>query len=239
MPTIDIRPADSRFHTDAGWLDSRHSFSFGPFHDPTNTGHGLLIVSNDDRVAAGGGFGTHGHRDMEIITWVLDGELEHQDSGGNRGVLYPGLAQRMSAGTGIMHSEMNHSAEHPVHFIQMWVLPDTAGVEPGYEQLDANEALARGGLVTVASGKGVEGAIHIHQKGAEMFVGRLRSGESVDIPDARFVHVFVARGTVTFGGQTLAAGDAVRLADAGTPSLMADEDAEVIVWAMENDAPHR
>src|SRR4051795_140881 len=156
-PTIDHRTADSRFHTDIGWLDSWHSFSFGEHYDPRNTAHGLLIVSNDDRVAPAGGFGTHGHRDMEIVTWVLDGELEHRDSIGTVGVIYPGLAQRMSAGSGITHSEVNASRTADVHLVQMWVLPDTSGIEPGYEQLDVNDALARGGLVPVASGEGHDG----------------------------------------------------------------------------------
>jgi redox-sensitive bicupin YhaK (pirin superfamily) len=228
---IDIRRADERFHTDLGWLDSRHSFSFGHHHDPRNTGHGLLIVSNDDRVAAGGGFGTHPHRDMEIVTWVLDGELAHRDSTGTDGVLYPGLAQRMSAGRGILHSEMNHSRTLPVHFVQMWVVPDTAGIEPSYEQRDMNDALAHGGLVPVASGHGHEGAIHIHQRGAAMWVGRLQPGEQVDVPDAPFVHVFLARGSATFDGILLAAGDAVRLTAGGTRPLAAGADgAEVIVW---------
>src|SRR4051794_3106542 len=142
--SIDVRRADTRPHTDLGWLDSHHSFSFGGHHDPTNTGHGLLLVSNDDRVAAGGGVGTHAHRDMEIITWVLSGRLAHEDSAGNVGELYPGLAQRMSAGSGIRHSEMNASTTEPVHFVQMWVPPDTAGIEPGYEQRDLNDVLATG-----------------------------------------------------------------------------------------------
>ncbi len=230
MTTIDIRLADERFHTDAGWLDSRHSFSFGPHHDPANIGHGLLIVSNDDRVAPGAGFGTHGHRDMEIVTWVLDGELAHRDSAGNDGVLYPGLAQRMSAGTGIMHSEMNNSAEHPVHFVQMWVVPDTTGVEPGYEQLDVNDALSEGGLVTVASGRGDAGAIHLHQRDAAMHVARMSAGDTVDLPHAPFVHLYVARGEIELGDQLLGAGDAARLTDAGTPSIVAQTEAEVIVW---------
>ena len=228
--TIDIRRADSRFHTDVGWLDSWHSFSFGGHYDPDNTGHGLLIVSNDDRVAAGGGFGTHAHRDMEIVTWVLDGELEHRDSTGTFGVIYPGLAQRMSAGSGIRHSEMNHSSERPVHFVQMWVVPDTDGIDPGYEQLDVNDALAQGGLVPVASGRGHAGAVTIHQRGAVMWVGRLTDGEAVALPDAPFVHVFAARGSVRVGDVTLAEGDAVRLTDAGPTVLTADGDAEVIVW---------
>ena len=178
--TVDIRPAASRFHTDAGWLDSWHSFSFGPHHDPANTQHGLLVVSNDDRVAAGGGFGTHGHRDMEIVTWVLDGELAHRDSTGTDDVIRPGLAQRMSAGSGIRHSEMNASADVPVHFVQMWVVPDTAGVEPGYEQLDISGELASGGLVPVASGQGHEAAISIHQRDATLFAARLDPGATAE-----------------------------------------------------------
>jgi redox-sensitive bicupin YhaK (pirin superfamily) len=229
-PTIDHRPAASRYHTDIDWLDSWHSFSFGEHHDPRNTGHGLLIVSNDDRVAPAGGFGTHGHRDMEIVTWVLDGELEHRDSTGTQGVIYPGLAQRMSAGSGIRHSEVNHSATAPVHFVQMWVVPDTPGIDPGYEQLDVNDRLADGGLVPVASGRGHAGAIHIHQQGAVMWVGRLKDGETVTLPDAPFVHVFAARGNARFGDTTLREGDAARLTDAGPVELTADGDAEVIVW---------
>ena len=237
---IDVRPAAGRYHTDLGWLDSRHSFSFGTHHDPSNVGHGLLIVSNDDRVAPGAGFGTHGHRDMEIVTWVLDGQLEHRDSGGNHGVLYPGLAQRMSAGSGIMHSEMNGSDTEPVHFVQMWVVPDLAGIEPGYEQRDVSEALVPDVLVPVASGQGHHGAIAIHQAGAVMYVARLRSGQPVPIPDAPFVHLFVARGTATLSGPTLsgpalhlAAGDAVRLTGAASIEIAAAPGAletEVIVW---------
>lgn len=231
---IDVRRAASRFHTDIGWLDSWHSFSFGPHHDPNNVGHGLLIVSNDDRVAAGGGFGTHPHRDMEIVTWVLEGELEHRDSTGTDGVIYPGLAQRMSAGRGIQHSEMNHSATAPVHFVQMWVVPDTAGIDPGYQQLDVNERLAEGGLQLVAAGDGREGAIHIHQRDAAMWVGRLQEGETVHVPDAPFVHVFAARGDVRVGDVELHEGDAARLTAAGPVELTATapsgHTAEVIVW---------
>ncbi len=238
--TIDIRPAESRYVTDIGWLDSRHSFSFGSHHDASNTGHGLLIVSNDDRVAAGGGFGTHAHRDMEIVTWVLSGELEHQDSEGNHGVLYPGLAQRMSAGSGIRHSEMNASATEPVHFVQMWVPPDATGIAPGYEQRDMNEALDAGGLVVVASGRDHESAIRIHQADAAMSVGRLAEGETVTLPDAPFVHLFVARGQVQLAGRpdTLRAGDAARLTDAGTIELTSGGATEVIVWES-GSAAHR
>src|SRR6184192_430199 len=128
---IDVRRGDSRYRTHTGWLDSRHSFSFGNHYHPENTHHGLLLVSNDDVVKPGSGFMTHPHQDMEIVTWVLEGELEHQDTLGNKDVIYPGLAQRMSAGTGIWHSEMNPSGNAPVHFVQMWVLPDTERIDPG------------------------------------------------------------------------------------------------------------
>ncbi len=234
MTTIDIRRPDQRFKTNLGWLDSKHSFSFGSHYDPHNVGHGLLIVSNDDIVAPGGGFGTHPHRDMEIVTWVLDGELEHRDSAGNEGVIYPGLAQRMSAGTGITHSEMNHSQSEPVRFVQMWVVPDTAGIDPGYEQLDVNEALDAGGLVEVASGRGTDGAIRLNQQGAAMSVARLADGDTVTVPDAPFVHVFAARGSVRFGDDYLEEGAAARLTGAGEIELTATSDAEVIVW--ETDA---
>ena len=227
---IDVRPAASRFHTDLGWLDSHHSFSFGPHHDPANVGHGLLIVSNDDVVAPGGGFGTHPHRDMEIVTWVLDGELEHRDSAGNEGVIHPGLAQRMSAGRGIRHSEVNHSKTEPVHFVQMWVVPDAAGIEPGYEQRDVSDLLAGGGLVPVASGSGDGGAITIHQQGAAMSVGRLAAGERIEVPDDAYVHLFVARGEVELDGRPLGAGDAARLTGAGPVPVSAVSDAEIIVW---------
>jgi redox-sensitive bicupin YhaK (pirin superfamily) len=152
--TIDVRRAETRPRTALPWLDSRHSFSFGRHYDPANTRHGLLVVNNDDVVRAGTGFSTHPHQDMEIVTWVLDGELEHKDSAGHKGLLYPGLAQRMSAGTGIWHSEMNPRADADVHFVQMWVLPDTERVDPGYEQLDVNGDRDRGGLVPIASGQG-------------------------------------------------------------------------------------
>jgi redox-sensitive bicupin YhaK (pirin superfamily) len=232
MSTISIQPGAERFHTDIGWLDSKHSFNFGEHYLPEHNGHGLLLVNNDDWVAAGGGFGTHGHRDMEIVTWVLSGSLRHQDSEGNDGVLYPGLAQRMSAGSGIRHSEMNASTEVPVHFVQMWVLPDTAGVQPGYEQLDVNEQLAAGGLVPIASGKGHEHAISIHQKDAVLLGGRLQPGEHVVVPADRHVHVFVAVGSGNLDGNELGTGDAARLTDAGPVGFTAGEaGAELLVWA--------
>jgi redox-sensitive bicupin YhaK (pirin superfamily) len=231
--TLTVQRAADRFHTDIDWLDSKHSFNFGGHSRAGDEGHGLLLVNNDDTVAGGGGFGTHGHRDMEIVTWVLSGKLEHHDSEGNHGVLYPGLAQRMSAGRGIRHSEVNASEAEPVHFVQMWVLPDTAGVDPGYEQRDVNEALAGGGLVPVASGKGHEGAVTLHQKDAVLWGGRLPAGTTVELPVDEHVHVFVALGDGSLSDQTpLATGDGVRIT--GKQSLhftAGPEGAELLVWA--------
>ena len=231
-PTIDVRRADTRPHTRIDWLDSRHSFSFGRHYDPTNVGHGLLLVSNDDRVRAGTGFSTHPHQDMEIITWVLSGRLEHKDSEGNHGEIYPGLAQRMSAGTGIWHSEMNPSPGEDVHFVQMWVLPDTERIDPGYEQLDINGELDKGGLQPIASGQGHDAAISIRQRDGVLWGGRLGAGEVVSVPDGRHVHLFVAQGAGTLeGAGELAEGDAVRLTAAGSPTLTAGPaGAEVLIW---------
>jgi len=230
--TTTVHSAQDRFHTQIDWLDSWHSFSFGPHYDPANTHHGLLLVVNDDIVAPGGGFGTHPHRDMEIVTWVLDGAVEHRDSEGNHGIIEPGLAQRMSAGRGIRHSEMNPSATAPVHLLQMWVLPDTEGIEPGYEQRWVGDALAGGGLVPIASGRGHDGAVTLHQRDAVCWVGRLEPGTTVTVPDAAHVHVTVARGAVDLDGAgRLATGDAARLVDAGAPTLTAAADgAEVVIW---------
>jgi redox-sensitive bicupin YhaK (pirin superfamily) len=229
--TVDIRRADERFHTEIDWLDSWHSFSFGRHHDPGNTHHGLLLVSNDDVVRAGGGFATHGHADMEIVTWVLEGALAHRDSTGTDGVIEPGLAQRMSAGTGIRHSEMNASSTADLHLVQMWVLPDTEGIEPSYEQREMSAALDGGGLVPVASGQGHEGAIGIHQRDAVLWVGRLGAGEAVTVPDAPHVHLFVADGAAALDGADLATGDAARLTGAGALPLSAGAaGAEVLVW---------
>jgi len=232
VTTVEVRPADTRAHTQTDWLDSRHSFSFGPHYDPANTHHGLLLVSNDDRVRAGTGFGTHGHKDMEIVTWVLSGRLVHDDSAGNHGELYPGLAQRMSAGRGIRHSEANPSPDEDVHFIQMWVPPDTEGIEPGYEQRDINAELDKGGLRAIASGQGHAGAITIHQRDAVLWGGRLQPGEQVAVPEGRHAHVFLAAGSADLeGAGELREGDAARLSEAGTPTLTAgDQGAEVLIW---------
>lgn len=233
MAQIDIRRAADRFTTKIDWLDSKHSFSFGPHHDPANTHHGLLLVNNDDIVRAGTGFGTHPHRDMEIVTWVLSGELEHRDSEGHHGTILPGHAQRMSAGTGIRHSERNPSSTTDVHFLQMWVSPDTRGVAPGYEQLDVSAELARGELIPVASGKQHDSAISIHQRDAVLWAARLEAGTTTDVPDDRHVHVFVARGSGELepGGE-LGTGDAARSTDADGLSFTAGPNgAEVLIWA--------
>jgi quercetin 2,3-dioxygenase len=232
MSAIDIRRADTRAHTKIGWLDSRHSFSFGRHYDPANTHHGLLLVNNDDRVAPDTGFSPHFHRDMEIVTWVLAGRLEHQDSEGNHGELFPGLAQRMSAGTGIEHSEMNPSPTEEVHFVQMWVPPDRNGIAPGYEQRDISGELGRGGLRPIASGQGHEGAVSIHQRDAVLWGARLESEETTTVPDGSHVHLFVAAGDVDLeGAGVLGEGDAARLTNAGALRLTAaDTAAEVLIW---------
>ncbi len=231
--TVDIRRPDQRFHTDMGWLDSWHSFSFGGHYDPSETGFGLLLVNNDDVVAPGGGFPPHSHRDMEIVTWVLEGGVAHADSTGTDGTIRPGLAQRMSAGRGITHSEMNASTTEPVHFVQMWVLPDTRDVEPSYEQRDLSDALAAGGLVAVASGQGHDGAVTIHQHDAVLWAARLDEGTSVEVPSDEFVHVFVARGEVDLGDEPLSRGAAARLTSAGPLTLTGGpEGGEVLIWQM-------
>ncbi|MBI3507693.1 MAG: pirin family protein [Proteobacteria bacterium] len=229
---FDVRRAASRFHTRIPWLESNHSFSFGGHYDPANTNHGLLLVSNDDVIKPGTGFQTHPHQDMEIVTWVLSGEIEHKDSEGNKGIIYPGLAQRMSAGTGIWHSEMNPKSDVAVRLVQMWVVPDTESVNPGYEQLDINKELSKGGLVPVASGKGHSSAISIRQKDAALWAGRLKAGETVKLPDAPHAHIFVATGSgVLAGAGELAQGDAVRLTGAGAPTFTAGgSGSEVLIW---------
>ena len=242
--SVDIRRAQDRFATRTGWLDSRHSFAFGHHYSPDNTHHGLLLVNNDDVVAPGTGFETHPHRDMEIVTWVLSGALVHQDSLGTSGVIYPGLAQRMSAGTGILHSEKNDSwrltggDEHsdPVRLVQMWVVPDTAGVTPGYEQLEIDGELLGGGLVTVASGlerDRDQTAIRISNKYAALHAARLAPGQAVTLPDAPFLHLFVPKGAVNLEGEgPLAEGDAARFTATGGHTVTASEPSEILVWEM-------
>jgi quercetin 2,3-dioxygenase len=242
-PQVDVRRAEERFKTRLGWLDSKHSFSFSRHYDPANTHHGLLMVNNDDIVKPGTGFETHPHQDMEIVTWVLQGSLVHQDSEGHTGVIYPGLAQRMSAGTGILHSEKNDSWRlsgeahtDPVHFVQMWVVPDESRITPGYEQLEIDHELLSGRLVPVASGMpGHEGAaaIRIKNRYAALHAARLQPGQSVQLPEAPFLHLFVPRGSVTLeGAGQLAAGDAVRFTATGGQQVTAVEPAEILVWEM-------
>ena len=246
---VDLRRAGERKRTQLDWLDSRHSFSFGRHYDPANTHFGLLLVNNDDVVKPGMGFATHPHRDMEIVTWVLHGSLVHEDSKGNTGVIYPGLAQRMSAGTGIRHSEKNDSwrldgepHDQDVHFVQMWMHPDTRSIDPSYEQLDINCELGpvdagSGELVVVASGMDAyrdRRAIFIRQQHAALHAARLRPGTSVDLPAAAFVHLFIARGGVDLEGTgPLDTGDAARLTAAGPRRVTAaPSGAEILVWEM-------
>ncbi len=247
MSAVDIRRKDQRFRTQTSWLDSHHCFSFGAHYEPGNTHFGSLLVTNDDIVAPGTGFDTHPHRDMEIVTWVLEGALVHQDSEGNNGLIYPGLAQRMTAGRGILHSEKNDSwrltgesvHDRPVHFIQMWVLPDESGIDPGYEQLDINESMRPNTWSVIASGRSKdadERAIRIRQSGAGLSVVRLDPDKAVPLPDAPMVHLYVARGTVELEGVgALAEGDSARLTAAGAPTLRAGPDgAEVLAWRMDS-----
>lgn len=230
---VDIRRADSRPRTELDSLDSRHSFSFGPHYDAANTHFGLLLVSNDDRVRPGRGFGAHAHRDMEIVTWVLSGALDHADSEGNHGLIYPGLVQRMTAGTGITHSESNASDAEDVHFVQMWVEPDTRGLPPSYEQLDVSDRLSAGGLHVVASGTAQPGAIGIHQRDATLWAGRLAAGETAAVPDAPHTHLFVAAGGAWLDEMgLLGEGDAARIAgSSGLDVTAAAPGAELLIWA--------
>ncbi|MGH3670411.1 MAG: pirin family protein [Pseudonocardiaceae bacterium] len=248
-PRIDVRRAGARKRTALEWLDSWHSFSFGRHFDPANTHFGLLLVNNDDVVHAGMGFETHPHRDMEIVTWVLEGSLVHEDSAGHVGIIYPGLAQRMSAGTGIDHSEKNNSWEldgeqhdQDVHFVQMWVPPDSRSTEPSYEQLDITSELGpvdagSGKLVVVASGMDAHRdcrAISIQQRHAALYAARLQPEHSVEVPAAAFVHLFIARGSVDLEGTgPLDTGDGVRMTAAGGQRATAGSaGAEILVWEM-------
>ena len=244
IPLIEVRRSDDRSETRLPWLQGRHSFWIGgqPY-DPDNTHHGLLLVHNEDTIQPGTGFDTHPHRDMEIVTLVLRGALVHQDSVGNSGLIYPGLAQRMSAGTGIQHSEKNDSWRlggephtNPVHLIQMWIVPDEAGVTPGYEQLEIDDELLSGGLVTVASGMAKHdgsAAIRIRNRHAAMYAARLVPGQPVQLPEAPFLHLFVTRGSVELeDAGALSAGDAVRLTASGGQRISATEPAEILLWEM-------
>ncbi len=202
---ITVRKAADRGHFDHGWLDTSHTFSFADYHDPKFMGFRSLRVINEDRVQAGEGFGTHGHRDMEIITYVLEGALAHRDSTGGGGVLRPGEVQRMSAGTGVRHSEMNGSDDEPVHFLQIWLLPERPGITPGYEQKAFPDR--DGGLRLVASHDGRDGSLTIHQD-VDLYASQLGSGTlTYELRPGRHGWLQVARGSVTLNGVALTAGD--------------------------------
>ena len=232
-----IKSSD-RGYADHGWLKSFHSFSFADYYDPARMGFGALRVINEDRIAPGTGFGTHGHRDMEIISYVLEGELAHRDSigandgqGGNSGVIRPGDVQRMSAGRGVRHSEYNHAADATTHFLQIWIEPDEAGVEPGYEQKRFEPAEKRGKLRLVASRDGREGSVSIHADAA-LYAGLFDGAESAELAldPARRSYVHLVRGELSVNGQALRGGDAALIAGVSRLALGGGRDAEVLVF---------
>jgi hypothetical protein len=226
-----LRPSEQRGHANFGWLNSRHSFSFGHYYDPNQMGFGDLRVINEDRVTPGAGFDTHGHKDMEIISYVLEGALEHKDSLGTGSVIRPGDVQRMSAGTGIRHSEYNHSKTDPVHFLQIWILPETDGLEPSYEQkaFDADER--RGRLRLVGSRDGRNGSVTIHQD-VDLYAALLKAGEAVtfDLRPGRKAWLQLARGAVDANDQRLSAGDGFGVASPGELKITASDDAEFLLF---------
>ena len=235
---LTLRRAQDRGHENHGWLDTHHTFSFADYYDPAHMGFGNLRVINEDRIAAGTGFGTHGHRDMEIVTYVLEGALAHKDSlgngtagGANAGVIRPGDVQRMSAGTGVRHSEFNHSADQTTHFLQIWILPSRAGIAPGYEQKHFDAAPKRGRLALVAASDGRDGSVTIHADAAiraGLFDGAERA--ELALAPGRLAYLFVARGSISANGQPLQAGDAVTLDGEARLVLEAGQGAEVLVF---------
>jgi redox-sensitive bicupin YhaK (pirin superfamily) len=227
----EIRRSQDRGYADHGWLKSYHSFSFAGYHDPRHVQFGPLRVINEDRVVPGAGFGTHGHRDMEIISYVLEGELAHRDSTGTSSTIRPGDVQRMSAGTGVQHSEFNASQQHPVHFLQIWILPDVTGIPPGYEEKHFAAAEKRGRLRLIASADGTTGSVRIQQD-ARVYAGLFDGAEqaSVDLARGRGLYVHVARGRITANGTALEAGDALKWWDAGPVTLANGEQAELLVF---------
>ena len=227
---ITVRRAAERGHTRIDWLDSWHTFSFGDYYDPRHVEFRALRVINEDHVAPGAGFGTHPHRDMEIVTYVLAGALEHRDSLGNGSLIRPGEIQRMSAGTGIRHSEVNASKSDPVHLLQIWIQPERAGLAPGYEQRPLPPEV-RGGLRVIASRDGRDGAVTIHQA-AEIHAARLAPGEAAThaLAPGRHAWVQVARGNLTANGEALHAGDGAAVSDERAVTLRADADAEVLLF---------
>ena len=237
---FELRPAAERGNAQFGWLDSRHTFSFGHYHDPKQVGFSDLLVINDDLVAPGQGFGTHPHRDMEIFSYVLDGALAHQDSMGTGSVIRPGDVQMMSAGTGIRHSEFNASNRAPVHFLQIWIVPDRQGVEPRYQQRHFSAADKRGRLRLIISPDGSNGSLAVYQD-TRVYAG-LFDGDAVqhfELPANRFAYVHVARGTIDINNQRLSAGDAVKLRNVRDMVLSNGEQAEVLLFDLRPiETPH-
>ena len=229
---IARRPAEERGKANFGWLDSRHTFSFGHYHDDAHMGFGPLRVINEDRVTPGAGFDTHGHRDMEILSYVLEGELAHKDSIGTGSVIRPGEVQRMSAGTGIQHSEFNPSPKSPVHFLQIWILPKCDGLKPGYQQ-NAFPLDEKGRLHLVASGDGRDGSLTINQD-VDLYAGRLTAGDGVDarLRNGRLGWLQVARGAVTLNGVALATGDGAAIEKESDLAIRAESDAEILLFDM-------
>jgi quercetin 2,3-dioxygenase len=227
----DIRRAGERGYADHGWLKSFHSFSFADYHDPEHVEFGPLRVINEDRVTPGQGFGTHSHRDMEIISYVLKGELAHKDSTGTASTIRPGDVQRMSAGRGVQHSEFNPSPSEGVHFLQIWIQPNVRGVAPSYEEKRFSAEEKRGRLRLIASPDRAEGSVLIQQD-ARVYAGLFDGDESAELTVApkRRAYVHVARGAITANGVALQAGDALKLTDTGTVSLRQGRDAEVLVF---------
>ena len=225
------RPAAERGHFDHGWLDTSHTFSFADYHDPARMGFRSLRVINEDRVAPGKGFGTHSHRDMEIITYVLEGTLAHADSMGNRSTIVPGDVQRMSAGTGVTHSEFNGQRDRPVHFLQIWLLPDRRGLAPGYEQKAIPEAEERGVLRLVASRDGREGSVTIHQD-ADLYASRLLPGERVKhaLAEGRHAWLQMVSGRVELNGTALGAGDGAAVSQETGLEVVALEPAHFLLF---------
>jgi len=227
----DIRRSQDRGHANHGWLDSFHSFSFADYHDPDHMGYGALRVINEDRVQPGRGFGTHGHRDMEIISYVLEGGLAHKDSMGNGSVIRPGDVQRMSAGTGVAHSEFNASDRDPVHFLQIWIEPAERGIAPSYEEKKFDAPSKRGVLRLIASSDGREGSVTIHQD-ASLFAALVDGDEKLEYLPAkgRRIYVHVIRGAAEVNGQALSSGDAIKLAGASPVRIGHGRDAEVLLF---------
>ena len=227
----EIRRSNERGHADHGWLRSQHSFSFADYHDPSHVHFGPLRVINEDRVAPGAGFGTHGHRDMEIISYVLEGELAHKDSLGNGSTIRPGDVQRMSAGTGVHHSEFNPSSHNGVHFLQIWIMPQRSGIAPGYEEKRFDAADKRGRLRLIASPDGAQGSVSIHQD-ARVYAGLFDGPESAQLQVApeRLLYVHVARGSIEVNGTRLDAGDALKLSQVEALALGNGRAAEVLLF---------